>query len=78
AINWTPQVGTHTQWEGLVQVAAVADSVKSVELTLQGFEDATGNAGESFTSSKALAITPTLTVENIGDVNSTDAATVAV
>ncbi|EKM18968.1 hypothetical protein VCHENC01_3655, partial [Vibrio harveyi] len=25
AINWTPQVGTHTQWEGLVQVAAVAD-----------------------------------------------------
>ncbi|MFZ3516804.1 hypothetical protein LC147_27630, partial [Vibrio harveyi] len=44
----------------------------------QGFEDATGNAGESFTSSKVLAITPTLTVENIRDVNSTDAATVAV
>ncbi|EPG0336648.1 hypothetical protein ACSWUD_005192, partial [Vibrio harveyi] len=78
AINWTSQVGTHTQWVGSVQVAAVADSVKSVELTLQGFEDVTGNAGESFTSSKALAITPTLTVENIGDVNSTDAATVAV
>ncbi|MGD1493802.1 tandem large repeat [Vibrio harveyi] len=78
AINWTPQVGTHTQWVGSAQVAAVADSVKSVELTLQGFEDATGNAGESFTSSKVLAITPTLTVENIRDVNSTDAATVAI
>ncbi|HDM8188448.1 TPA: hypothetical protein P0E26_005222, partial [Vibrio harveyi] len=59
-------------------MAAVADSVKSVELTLQGFEDATGNAGEPFTLSKALAMTPTLTVENIRDVNSTGAATVAV
>ncbi|MGL0992784.1 hypothetical protein ACSTET_23515, partial [Vibrio vulnificus] len=46
--------------------------------TLQGFSDATGNTGESFTSSKVLAMTPTLTVENIGDVNETGAASVAV
>ncbi|MGR5165561.1 hypothetical protein ACPV4X_27275, partial [Vibrio owensii] len=47
-------------------------------LTLQGFSDATGNAGESFTSSKALVMTPTLTVENIGDVNEAGATIVAV
>ncbi|MGR2849979.1 tandem large repeat, partial [Vibrio vulnificus] len=78
AINWTAQAGTHTQWVGTAEVASVADSVKSVALTLQGFEDATGNAGESFTSSKALAMTPTLTVEAISDVNETGAASVAV
>ncbi|MGR3087283.1 hypothetical protein ABMY21_22330, partial [Vibrio vulnificus] len=71
AINWTAQAGTHTQWVGTAEVASVADSVKSVALTLQGFSDATGNAGESFTSSKALAMTPTLTVEAISDVNET-------
>ncbi|HGY9608398.1 TPA: hypothetical protein ACOJP5_001194, partial [Vibrio harveyi] len=76
AINWTPQVGTHTQWVGSVQVAAVADSVKSVSLTLQGFEDATGNAGESFTSSKALAITPTIMLETINDVSGATTVTV--
>ncbi|MFN1536460.1 tandem large repeat [Vibrio owensii] len=78
AINWTAQAGTQTQWVGTAEVASVADSVKSVALTLQGFNDATGNAGESFTSSKALAMTPTLTVENIGDVNETGAVSVAV
>ncbi|ELV8706752.1 tandem large repeat, partial [Vibrio vulnificus] len=78
AINWTAQSGTHTQWVGTAEVASVADSVKSVALTLQGFSDATGNAGESFTSSKALAMTPTLTVDAISDVNETGAATVAV
>ncbi|MBH9783805.1 hypothetical protein CJ428_23915, partial [Vibrio vulnificus] len=51
---------------------------KSVALTLQGFSDATGNAGEAFTSSKALAMTPTLTVDAISDVNETGAASVAV
>ncbi|MEF1251331.1 tandem large repeat, partial [Vibrio owensii] len=78
AINWTAQAGTQTQWVGTAEVAAVADSVKSVALTLQGFNDATGNAGEAFTSSKELVMTPTLTVENIGDVNETGAASVAV
>ncbi|WP_102778561.1 tandem large repeat [Vibrio owensii] len=78
AINWTAQAGTQTQWVGTAEVASVADSVKSVALTLQGFSDATGNTGESFTSSKALAMTPTLTVENIGDVNETGAVSVAV
>ncbi len=78
AINWTAQAGTQTQWVGTAEVASVADSVKSVALTLQGFEDATGNAGESFTSSKALTMTPTLTVENIGDVNEAGAASVAI
>ncbi|EHU9448983.1 tandem large repeat, partial [Vibrio vulnificus] len=78
AINWSAQSGTHTQWVGTAEVASVADSVKSVALTLQGFSDATGNAGESFTSSKALAMTPTLTVDAISDVNETGAATVAV
>ncbi|MFM2625449.1 tandem large repeat [Vibrio owensii] len=78
AINWTAQSGTQTQWVGTAEVAAVADSVKSVALTLQGFNDATGNAGEAFTSSKALVMTPTLTVENIGDVNEAGAASVAV
>ncbi|MGR2875809.1 hypothetical protein ABMY32_23665, partial [Vibrio vulnificus] len=69
---------THTQWVGTAEVASVADSVKSVALTLQGFSDAMGNAGEAFTSSKALAMTPTLTVEAISDVNETGAASVAV
>ncbi|WP_157722661.1 tandem large repeat [Vibrio campbellii] len=78
AINWTPQSGTQTQWVGTAEVASVADSVKSVALTLQGFNDATGNAGEAFTSSKALAMTPTLTVEAISDVNGAGAASVAV
>nr|WP_233902743.1 tandem large repeat [Vibrio campbellii] len=78
AINWTAQAGTHTQWVGTAEVASVADSVKSVALTLQGFSDATGNAGEAFTSSKELVMTPTLTVENIGDVNEASAASVAV
>ncbi|MCU8514789.1 hypothetical protein M2G53_22165, partial [Vibrio vulnificus] len=78
AINWSAQSGTHTQWVGIAEVASVADSVKSVALTLQGFSDATGNAGEAFTSSKALAMTPTLTVDAISDVNETGAATVAV
>ncbi|MFS1950563.1 hypothetical protein BCU64_025755 [Vibrio lentus] len=63
AINWTAQSGTQTQWVGTAEVASVADSVKSVTLTLQGFSDATGNTGEAFTSSKALAMTPTLTVD---------------
>ncbi|MGR2866658.1 hypothetical protein ABMX60_22635, partial [Vibrio vulnificus] len=67
-----------TQWVGTAEVASVADSVKSVALTLQGFSDAMGNAGESFTSSKALVMTPTLTVEVISDVNETGAASVAV
>ncbi|MGL0989806.1 Ig-like domain-containing protein, partial [Vibrio vulnificus] len=58
AINWTAQAGTQTQWVGTAEVASVADSVKSVALTLQGFSDATGNTGESFTSSKVLAMTP--------------------
>ncbi|HDM8129273.1 TPA: hypothetical protein P0E14_004108 [Vibrio harveyi] len=57
-------------------MAAVADSVKSVELALQGFEDATGNAGESFTSSKALAITPTIMLETINDVSGATTVTV--
>ncbi|AYO11645.1 tandem large repeat [Vibrio campbellii] len=78
AINWTAQAGTQTQWVGTAEVASVADSVKSVALTLQGFNDATGNAGEAFTSSKELVMTPTLTVENIGDVNEAGAASVAV
>ncbi|CAH1573131.1 Immunoglobulin-like domain of bacterial spore germination family protein [Vibrio owensii] len=78
AINWTAQAGTQIQWVGTAEVASVADSVKSVALTLQGFSDATGNAGESFTSSKALTMTPTLTVENIGDVNEAGAASVAI
>ncbi|WP_409585165.1 tandem large repeat [Vibrio owensii] len=78
AINWTAQSGTQTQWVGTAEVASVADSVKSVALTLQGFNDATGNAGEAFTSSKELVMTPTLTVENIGDVNEAGAASVAV
>ncbi|MEH0670313.1 tandem large repeat, partial [Vibrio owensii] len=78
AINWTAQSGTPTQWVGTAEVASVADSVKSVALTLQGFSDATGNAGEAFTSSKELVMTPTLTVENIGDVNEAGAASVAV
>ncbi|ELV8622923.1 tandem large repeat, partial [Vibrio vulnificus] len=78
AINWSAQSGTHTQWVGTAEVVSVADSVKSVALTLQGFSDATGNAGESFTSSKTLAMTPTLTVDAISDVNETGAATVAV
>ncbi|NDJ83847.1 tandem large repeat, partial [Vibrio campbellii] len=78
AINWTAQAGTHTQWVGTAEVASVADSVKSVALTLQGFQDATGNTGEAFTSSKALAMTPTLTVEAISDVNGAGAASVAV
>ncbi|ELV8706774.1 hypothetical protein QNE98_004346, partial [Vibrio vulnificus] len=78
AINWSAQSGTHTQWVGTAEVASVADSVKSVALTLQGFSDATGNAGESFTSSKTLAMTPTLTVDAISDVNETGAASVAV
>ncbi|MHA2730644.1 tandem large repeat, partial [Vibrio campbellii] len=78
AINWTAQSGTHTQWVGTAEVASVADSVKSVALTLQGFNDATGNTGEVFTSSKELVMTPTLTVENIGDVNEAGAASVAV
>ncbi|ELA3113748.1 hypothetical protein RFM33_004470, partial [Vibrio vulnificus] len=78
AINWSAQSGTHTQWVGTAEVASVADSVKSVALTLQGFSDATGNAGEAFTSSKALVMTPTLTVDAISDVNGTGAATVAV
>ncbi|WP_061036053.1 tandem large repeat [Vibrio sp. MOR3] len=78
SINWTAKSGTQTQWVGTAEVASVADSVKSVALTLQGFSDATGNAGEAFTSSKVLAMTPTLTVENIGDVNETGAANVAV
>ncbi|HHP0481473.1 TPA: hypothetical protein ACRZ2J_003253, partial [Vibrio campbellii] len=46
----------------------VADSVKSVALTLQGFNDATGNAGEAFTSSKVLAMTPTISFETVNDV----------
>ncbi|MCU8305049.1 hypothetical protein M2G64_01440, partial [Vibrio vulnificus] len=75
---WSAQSGTHTQWVGTAEVASVADSVKSVALTLQGFSDATGNAGEAFTSSKALAMTPTLTVDAISDVNETGAASVAV
>ncbi|WP_226980837.1 tandem large repeat [Vibrio lentus] len=78
AINWTAQSGTQTQWVGTAEVASVADSVKSVALTLQGFSDATGNTGEAFTSSKALAMTPTLTVEAISDVNEAGAASVAV
>uniref|UniRef100_UPI000B043B30 hypothetical protein n=1 Tax=Vibrio campbellii TaxID=680 RepID=UPI000B043B30 len=68
AINWTAQAGTQTQWVGTAEVAAVADSVKSVALRLQGFNDATGNAGEAFTSSKVLAMTPTISFETVNDV----------
>jgi hypothetical protein len=76
AINWTPQSGTQTQWVGTAEVASVADSVKSVALTLQGFNDATGNAGEAFTSSKVLAMTPTIAFETVNDV--TGATTVTI
>ncbi|WP_256867229.1 hypothetical protein, partial [Vibrio campbellii] len=64
----TAQSGTQTQWVGTAEVASVADSVKSVALTLQGFNDATGNAGEAFTSSKVLAMTPTISFETVNDV----------
>ncbi|MHA2733899.1 hypothetical protein, partial [Vibrio campbellii] len=76
AINWTVQSGTQTQWVGTAEVASVADSVKSVALTLQGFNDATGNAGEAFTSSKVLAMTPTIAFETVNDV--TGATTVTI
>ncbi|EPX4141677.1 tandem large repeat, partial [Vibrio vulnificus] len=71
------QSGTHTQWVGSAEVASVADSVKSVALTLQGFSDATGNAGESFTSSKALAMAPTIAFETINDVTGATIVTVS-
>ena len=61
---------------GTAEVASVADSVKSVALTLQGFEDATGNTGETFISSKVLAMTPTIAFETINDV--TGATTVTI
>nr|WP_254867829.1 tandem large repeat [Vibrio campbellii] len=76
AINWTAQSGTQTQWVGTAEVASVADSVMSVALTLQGFNDATGNVGESFTSSKVLAMTPTISFETVNDV--TGATTVTI
>ncbi|MFS1950565.1 hypothetical protein BCU64_025765 [Vibrio lentus] len=40
---------------GTAEVASVADSVKGVALTLQGFSDATGNTGETLLPSHALA-----------------------
>uniref|UniRef100_UPI000B2F6C2E hypothetical protein n=1 Tax=Vibrio campbellii TaxID=680 RepID=UPI000B2F6C2E len=76
AINWTAQSGTQTQWVGTAEVASVADSVKSVALTLQGFNDATGNAGEAFTSSKVLAMTPTIAFETVNDVTGATTATI--
>ncbi|WP_240998242.1 hypothetical protein [Vibrio owensii] len=76
AINWTAQSGTHTQWVGTAEVASVADSVKSVALTLQGFSDATGNAGEAFTSSKELAMTPTIAFETVNDVTGATSVTI--
>ncbi|MEZ9150899.1 hypothetical protein AB4126_17840, partial [Vibrio lentus] len=62
------QSGTQTQWVGTAEVASVADSVKSVALTLQGFSDATGNTGVEYTLDNALAITPTIAFETINDV----------
>ncbi|MCX2791576.1 hypothetical protein, partial [Vibrio sp. Sgm 5] len=58
------------------EVASVADSVKSVALTLQGFSDATGNTGEAFISSKVLAMTPTIAFETVNDVTGLTTVTV--
>ncbi|MCC4858915.1 hypothetical protein LMH78_24235, partial [Vibrio lentus] len=61
-----------------IHVAAVDDSVTSVALTLRGFTDETGNTGEAVTSGEALAMTPTLTLDPIGDVNVSGATSVDV
>ncbi|WP_258071259.1 hypothetical protein, partial [Vibrio jasicida] len=58
------------------EVASVADSVKSVALTLQGFEDAAGNTGEAFISSKVLSMTPTIAFETVNDVTGLTTVTV--
>ncbi|WP_439794741.1 tandem large repeat [Vibrio campbellii] len=78
AINWTAHSGTKTEWVGMVNVEPVADSVKSLTLTLKGFQDAAGNTGVEYRLDNALAITPTLTLENIGTVNGEGAANVTV
>ncbi|WDZ74424.1 hypothetical protein PWW31_19090 [Vibrio harveyi] len=62
-------------WTGTVEVPNVPEA--SVGLVVSQYKDLVGNVGEN-NASNALPITPTLTVENIRDVNSTDAATVAV
>ncbi|WP_045458644.1 hypothetical protein, partial [Vibrio campbellii] len=62
-------------WTGTVNVPDVPEL--GVGLVVSQYKDLVGNVGEDNTSYE-LPITPTLTVENIGDVNEASAASVAV
>ncbi|NVK70713.1 MAG: hypothetical protein HWE31_18840, partial [Vibrio campbellii] len=62
-------------WTGTVNVPDVPEL--GVGLVVSQYKDLVGNVGEDNTS-YTLPITPTLTVENIGDVNETGAESVAV
>ena len=75
-IEWEAHSGTKTEWVGMVNVESVADSVKSLALTLKGFQDAAGNTGVEYRLDNALAITPTIAFGTINDVTGPTTATI--
>ncbi|MFS1891609.1 tandem large repeat [Vibrio lentus] len=73
-IIWDEQDSAVQAWSGRVRVPAVADDVRSVPLVVKGFIDEAGNAGDETKMDRALAITPTIELNALGNAYSGNAS----
>ncbi|WP_456295693.1 tandem large repeat [Vibrio sp. AK197] len=77
-ISWTSQSGESATWTGSYIVPSMNSDVQELELTIAGFSDEAGNSGESTVASQKLLITPTITLNDVSDANSSNAGAVII